>query len=65
MKSGDLVKFPKSLYPGSFGSNDCGIWLWKIGIVIDLNKAGTMETVYSENEIYYIDVIGLREVKDK
>ena len=64
MKSGDLVKFAKSLYPGSFGSNACGIWLWKIGIVIDLNKDKTMATIYSENEIYYIDVNGLREVKD-
>ena len=51
IKVGDLVKFARSLYPIK-KKGDCGIWLWRVGIVIKVDNNNCEAVVLSEGTLH-------------
>ena len=48
---GDLVRFAEPLYPIKKSSH-AGIWLWKLGIVIEIDRAAKEVLVLSDGELH-------------
>ena len=51
IKPGDLVKFAKPAFP-VVNSNDCGVWYWKLGIVIEVSADRKHIVVFSEGSLH-------------
>lgn len=49
MKQGDLVRFREALYPVKPG--DCGVWDWKMGLLIQYHTWEKIGTILSEGKI--------------
>ena len=52
IKPGDLVKFAKPIL-STGNANHCGVWIWKIGIVILVSRDGSSIVVMSGNKLHH------------
>tara|TARA_B100000287_G_scaffold395231_1_gene409920 strand:+ start:376 stop:600 length:225 start_codon:yes stop_codon:yes gene_type:complete len=53
MKKGDLVRFRKEEFPRK-RPNDCGIWTWKLGILLEYHTWEKVATILSEGKVVRI-----------
>lgn len=49
MKTGDMVRFRKERFPRK-QKNDCGIWDWKIGLLIEYRPWEKIATILHEGQ---------------
>jgi hypothetical protein len=50
MRKGDLIRFRKELYERKRMS-DCGVWMRKLGLLLEYNKWEKVATVLCEGEV--------------
>ena len=50
MKKGDLVRFRKEEWPRK-NPADCGIWTWKLGILLEYHTWEKITTILSDGKI--------------
>ena len=53
MKQGDLVRFRKEEFPRK-KPTDCGIWSWKLGILLEYHTWEKVATILCEGKIIRI-----------
>lgn len=53
MKAGDMVRFRKPVYPIQ-NRNDCGIWDWKLGLLVKYESWEKIATVLHNGKLLRI-----------
>lgn len=71
MKVGDLVRFRKEKWPRK-NPTDCGIWVWKIGLLVEYHTWEKIATILHEGALIRVAAEGVtkagrqdREVLDE
>jgi hypothetical protein len=53
MRAGDLVRFRHEAYP-RVRKNDCGIWHWKVGLLVEYHTWEKMARILYGGKIYSV-----------
>jgi len=53
VKSGDIVRFRREAWPRK-NPSDCGMWEWKLGLLIEYNTWEKIATILHAGKIYRI-----------
>ncbi len=53
MKVGDLVRLRRERFPRK-KSSDCGIWEWKVGLIVGRDKRSDLMKSGKDGDFYYM-----------
>ena len=53
MREGDLVRFRREVYPRA-RKNDCGIWDWQVGLLVEYNTWEKGARILYDGKIYSV-----------